>query len=93
MLPKLWRMYSKQWRRSSSLNAILGDSLTGIRVVKAFSKEAEETNRFYTYAEKLTQANLQVNLVSLTIFPLVGLLIGCLLYTSVGKSYVLYAST
>ena len=76
MLPKLWRMYSKQWRRSSSLNAILGDSLTGIRVVKAFSKEAEETNRFYTYAEKLTQANLQVNLVSLTIFPLVGLLIG-----------------
>ncbi len=76
MLPKLWRMYSKQWRRSSSLNAMLGDSLTGIRVVKAFSKEAEETNRFYGYAEKLTQANLQVNLVSLTIFPLVGLLIG-----------------
>lgn len=76
MLPKLWRMYSKQWRRSSSLNAVLGDSLTGIRVVKAFSKEAEETNRFYQYAEKLTKANLQTNLVSLTIFPLVGLLIG-----------------
>ena len=75
-LPKLWRMYSKQWRRSSSLNAMLGDSLTGIRVVKAFSKEAEETSRFYGYAERLTKANLQVNLVSLTIFPLVGLLIG-----------------
>lgn len=75
MLPKLWRMYSKQWRRSSSLNAILGDSLTGIRVVKAFSKEAEETSRFYEYAEKLTKANLQTNLVSLTIFPVVGLLI------------------
>ncbi len=76
MLPKLWRMYSKQWRRSSSLNAMLNDSLTGIRVVKAFSKEAEETNRFYSTAEKLTQANLQVNLVSLTIFPVVGVLIG-----------------
>ncbi len=76
MLPKLWRMYSKQWRRSSSLNAVLGDSLTGIRVVKAFSKEAEETSRFYTYAERLTKANLQTNLVSLTIFPVVGLLIG-----------------
>ena len=76
MLPKLWRTYSKQWRRSSSLNAILGDSLTGIRVVKAFSKEAEETNRFYEYAEKLTKANLHTNLVSLTIFPVVGLLIG-----------------
>ncbi|MCI8387732.1 MAG: ABC transporter ATP-binding protein [Clostridiales bacterium] len=75
-LPKLWRTYSKQWRRSSSLNAVLGDSLNGVRVVKAFSKEAEETNRFYEYADKLTKANLQVNLVSLTIFPLVGLLIG-----------------
>jgi len=75
MLPKLWRMYSKQWRRSSSLNAMLGDSLNGVRVVKAFSKEAEETARFYTYAEKLTKANLSVNIVSLTIFPVVGLLI------------------
>lgn len=75
MLPKLWRMYSKQWRRSSSLNAMLGDSLTGVRVVKAFSKEAEETARFYGYAERLMEANLQTNLVSLTIFPVVGLLI------------------
>ncbi len=76
MLPKLWRTYSKQWRRSSSLNAMLGDSLTGARVVKAFAKEAEETARFYKYAERLTKANLQTNLVSLTIFPVVGLLIG-----------------
>ena len=75
MLPKLWRMYSKQWRRSSSLNAMLGDSLTGVRVVKAFSKEAEETARFLGYAERLMDANLQTNLVSLTIFPVVGLLI------------------
>ena len=76
MLPKLWRMYSRQWRRSSSLNAMLGDSLNGIRVVKAFAKEAEETNRFYQYAENLYHANLQTNLVHLTIFPVIGLLIG-----------------
>lgn len=75
-LPKLWRMYSMSWRRSSSLNAVLSDSLTGIRVVKAFAKEAEETNRFYTYAEKLFKTNLQLNLVSITIFPVIGLLIG-----------------
>lgn len=76
MLPKLWRMYSKSWRRSSALNAVLGDSLNGIRVVKAFAKEAEESNRFYTYSEKQYRANLDVNKVSLTIFPLIGLLIG-----------------
>ncbi len=76
MLPKLWRMYTKQWRSSSSLNSMLGDSLNGIRVVKAFAKEAEETNRFYSYSQRLYEANLKVNMVSLTIFPLVGLLIG-----------------
>ncbi len=76
MLPKLWRMYTKQWRRSSSLNAVLGDALNGIRVVKAFAKESEETNRFYTYSERLSSTNLQLNMVSLTIFPIIGLLIG-----------------
>lgn len=76
MLPKLWRMYTKQWRASSSMNAMLGDSLNGARVVKAFAKEADETYRFTKYASRLYSANLQVNLTTLTIFPLVGLLIG-----------------
>jgi len=75
MLPKLWRMYTKQYRRSSSLNALLGDSLTGIRVVKAFAKEDVETNRFHQFSERLYEANLQLNMTSLTIFPLIGLLI------------------
>ncbi|MGN1346123.1 MAG: ABC transporter ATP-binding protein [Eubacteriales bacterium] len=76
MLPKLWRMYSKQYRSSSSLNSMLGDSLNGIRVVKAFAKEAEETHRFYHYSERLYNSNLKVNLTTLTIFPIVSLLIG-----------------
>lgn len=76
MLPKLWRLYSKQWRRSSSMNAMLGDSLNGIRVVKAFAKEAEESHRFYNYSQRLYDANLQVNMMTLTIFPFISLLIG-----------------
>lgn len=76
MLPKLWRSYSRQWRRSSSMNSMMGDSLNGIRVVKAFAKEAEETNRFYEYSDKLASANLQTNLTSICIFPVVSLLIG-----------------
>ena len=76
MLPKLWRSYSRQWRRSSSMNAMMGDSLNGIRVVKAFAKEAEETNRFYEYSNKLANANLKTNIISLCLFPVVSLLIG-----------------
>ncbi len=76
MLPKLWRSFSKQWRRSSALNAMLGDSLSGIRVVKSFSKEADETKRFMGYSTRLYEANLKTNLISICIFPVVSLLIG-----------------
>ena len=45
-IPKLIRAYSSLWRRSSSMNSMMNDSLTGIRVVKAFAKEDAETHRF-----------------------------------------------
>lgn len=76
MLPKLWRSFNRQWRRSHSLNVMLGDSLGGVRVVKAFAKEAEETHRFYEHSTRLYEANLKSNLISLSIFPVISLLIG-----------------
>ncbi len=76
MLPKMGRMYTKQWRAASSFNSMVNDSLGGIRVIKAFAKEAEETFRFTGSATKLYNANLRTNLTALTIFPVIGLLIG-----------------
>ena len=75
-LPKLWKCFSHQWRHSSSMNAMMNDSLTGIRVVKALAKEDAETNRFFTYSTRMYKANLKTNLVSLMIFPVISLLIG-----------------
>ena len=74
-LPKLWKSYSHQWRRSSSMNTMMNDSLSGIRVVKAFAKEDGETNRFYNYATKLYEANLHTQKVSMFIFPIISILI------------------
>lgn len=75
-IPKLLRAYSAQWRRSSSMNTMMNDSLSGIRVVKAFAKEDAEAHRFYEYSSKLYNANLKVNAVSLCIFPVISILIG-----------------
>ena len=75
-LPKLWNMFSKRWRRSSSLNSVLGDSLNNIRVVKAFAKEIEESNRFRKYSDRLYEADLKLNITRLSIFPVVSLLMG-----------------
>ncbi len=76
MLPKLWHAHSISWRRSSALNTMMSDSFTGVRVVKAFAKADEEGNRFTKYAKRLADINLHTNLIALTIFPVVGLLIG-----------------
>ncbi len=74
-LPKLWRCYSHQWRRSSSMNTMMNDSLSGFRVVKAFAKEDSETNRFFDYSTKLYKANLKTQKVSMFIFPIISILI------------------
>jgi ATP-binding cassette subfamily B protein len=74
-LPKLWKSYSHLWRRSSSMNTMMNDSLSGIRVVKAFAKEDGETSRFYEYATKLYNANLRTQKVAMFIFPIISILI------------------
>lgn len=76
MLPKLWHAHSIGWRRSSALNTMMSDSFTGVRVVKAFAKEDQETTRFRKYAKQLSDINLYTNLIALTTFPVVSLLIG-----------------
>ncbi len=75
-LPKLWKCYSHQWRRSSSMNTMMNDSLSGIRVVKAFAKEDAETSRFYEYSTKLYKATLRTSKVGLFIFPVISILVG-----------------
>ena len=75
-LPHLWRAFSRAWRASSSLTGVLNDSLSGIRVVKAFAKEDTETHQFFGYSTRLMQANLRSNLIALSIFPVISLIIG-----------------
>ncbi len=75
-LPHLWRSFSRAWRASSALTGVLNDSLSGIRVVKAFAKEDNETHQFFGYSTRLMQANLRSNLISLSIFPVISLIIG-----------------
>ena len=74
-LPKLWKCYSHQWRRSSSMNTMMNDSLSGIRVVKAFAKEDAETSRFYEYSTRLYKATLRTQKVSMFIFPVISILV------------------
>jgi len=39
-------IYHRVWRRVGNMKAILGDTIPGVKVVKAFTKENEEINKF-----------------------------------------------
>lgn len=92
-IPKLIRAYSSLWRRSSSMNSMMNDSLTGIRVVKAFAKEDAEAHRFYEYSSRLYKANLKVNAISIWIFPIISIMIGSFCHAMWGPGSWLVINT
>lgn len=44
--PRLWHFYGKRHRAERSMNSTLNDSLTGVRVIKAFGKEEQAVRNF-----------------------------------------------
>ena len=43
---RLERLFLRTWRKWSAMTDVLGDTLPGVKVVKAFSQEAHEAGRF-----------------------------------------------
>jgi len=52
------RLYHRVWHRWSDLSALVGDTISGIRVVKAFAQEQRETNRFGERNQNLFQSTV-----------------------------------
>lgn len=71
---KMDKYHIKRWTRSRQMNSVLSDILTGMRVVKAFSKEKDETKRFDNSSRELAQAEIDTSTFSNFAFPAVSLL-------------------
>src|SRR4051794_30108186 len=61
--------------RIDDVNRILREQITGIRVVRAFVREPQETNRFRTSNDELTTVSLRAGRLMSAIFPTMNLLI------------------
>ena len=76
--------YRAQRRASSAMNALLMDSLQGIRQIKAFGRQAHEDTRFSQKADDLRTGTLQVMRAWAYYSPAMAfaasLGIGCVLY-------------
>jgi ATP-binding cassette subfamily B protein len=68
------RVYQKVWRRWAGLNAVLADSIPGIRVVKSFVQEDRESRRFRDRSESLFTNEMAAVKLWSTVFPALGLM-------------------
>lgn len=76
----------RSYTRSRALNSLLSDLLTGIRVVKTFSREKGEAQRFAKASRDLADAHRKSSRFGVTAFPLVNTLVylGLILVWGVG---------
>ncbi|MEI6810229.1 MAG: ABC transporter ATP-binding protein, partial [bacterium] len=77
----LWHRY---WHYRSRITAAVSDTLSGIRVVKAFAKEEEEIVRFRTSSETMMTSDMHVEQTGATFFPILWFI------TSTGSLLVWY---
>jgi ATP-binding cassette subfamily B protein len=68
-LRKIWHVVA---RRGSELNAILGDTLPGIKVVKAFGREEDEVDKFVAKQGELYQSTMAAVSLSNRVYPSIG---------------------
>ena len=80
----LRRRYHRLWQRHGKMNARANDTITGIRVVKAFAQEPSEVRHFGQQSEQLYHATAAAEGLFATAFPIIAFL------TTVGSFMVWY---
>jgi ATP-binding cassette subfamily B protein len=66
-------VYHRLWRRYASLNALLADTIPGVRVVKSFTQEARESRRFRTRNEDIVSGEIGAARLAQFFFPAMNL--------------------
>lgn len=69
------KYHAQRYVSSRSLNSMLSDVLTGIRVVKAFSKEKEERKRFEARSNKLADSDRKLSVFNNYAWPFSGFIL------------------
>lgn len=88
---KVHPIYHRVWRRRAWLNAIIGDAIPGIRVIKAFTGEDREIDRFTEQGEDLFNEQIRVARMASVFGPTVSFLMltGSLIIWGLGGYWVI----
>ncbi len=71
---RMTTLHSKRYASSRAMSGTLSDALAGFRVVKAFSREGEETERFNKRSKRLALDSKNVTVFNNTAFPLADII-------------------
>ncbi len=90
---KMHKVYHRIWRRISNMHAMLGDTIPGIRVVKAFTRESDEIERFVDKNQEVLEENMKAIRVTSLFFPAMGftMAVGTIALWAVGGYRVIVA--
>ena len=96
-MKKAFPMFSIVQSKVDKVNSVVHENLTGVRVVKAFSKEDYELDRFQKANNDLTSITLKVNKLAAIIMPLFMLIIYCgtiaIYYIGATKQFEAFATS
>ncbi len=73
--PKIHKIFHRQWRKTDSCQNRLQDILSGIRIVKTYGKEGEETKKFIALNEELAKIQHKNEKFFATFYPIITLLL------------------
>ena len=73
---RIMNVWRRAWHLHGRLSASVSDSLTGVRVVRAFAKEDREIARFADRSESLYRAELEAEQFWAAFFPILFLIMG-----------------
>ena len=74
MFLSMGKYHRKRWSRKKAMNAFLSDTLNGVRVVKAFSRESAGSEKFRNVNDAEAKANRAASLFGNLNFPIVDIL-------------------
>ena len=89
---KMHKAWSRVWNYWSRISAVVGDALPGVRVVKAFSNESREIDRFDKRSNEYMQKEQETNRLWWTLQPIVSgiMRLGGLLVTLIGGLILIF---
>jgi ATP-binding cassette subfamily B protein len=77
IFPRVWSYFHKYYHKRAVLSALVNDSLTGIRVIKAFGQESLEVNKFNKKSSDYKDAGIELVKQWSIYHPILHLFIMC----------------